>query len=128
MIMSSRFLVRTRKAPPCTKTGSRASFRQPCLFGPRSSIICFSTSSRWKVDTHSDASYSKPAGDLNQDVTKEEISHFDKRVAEDTSKQIRTPWMREGSDRPPVATRRSASAMTKGLDIAHPNINHMHAN
>jgi hypothetical protein len=52
---------------------------------------------------------------LHQDVTKEEMSHFDKKVAEDTSKQIRTPWMREGSDRPPVATNRSAGAMTKGI-------------
>src|ERR1700712_3789020 len=98
MTMSSHFLVGTRITCRTARTGPRISFRQPCLFAPQSRIRCFSASSRWKVDTHSDASYSKPAGDLNQDVTKEEISHFDKKVAEDTSKQIRTPWMREGSD------------------------------
>jgi hypothetical protein len=77
----------------------------------------FSLSAVSHVDVHSDASYSKPAGDLHQGVTKEELSHYDKRVAEDTSKQIRTPWMREGSDRPPVATNRSAGAMTKGVPL-----------
>jgi hypothetical protein len=108
MTMSYRFLPRKRITLQCTRT------RQPYILTPRSDFKCFSAPSRRQIDTHSDASYSKPASKLNQDITKEEISHFDKKVAEDTSKQIRTPWMREGSDRPPVVTRRSAGAMTKG--------------
>lgn len=63
----------------------------------------------------SDASYAQPAEDLHQGVTKEERSHFDKAVAEDKGKQIRTPWHREGSDKPPVSRPRSAGAMTKGI-------------
>jgi hypothetical protein len=73
-----------------------------------------------KVDVKSDATYSQPAEDLHQDVTKEEMSHYDKMVAEDKGKQIRTPWHREGSDTPPVARQRSAGAMTKGRSNVRP--------
>lgn len=52
--------------------------------------------------------------DLDQNVTKEEQEHYDEQIAADKKKQIRTPWHREGSDRAPVATNRSAGAMTKG--------------
>jgi hypothetical protein len=68
-----------------------------------------------KVDVKSEATYGQPAEDLHQKVTKEEISHYDKVVAEDKGKQIRTPWHREGSDTPPVSRQRSAGAMTKGV-------------
>jgi hypothetical protein len=42
-------------------------------------------------------------------------------VAEDKGKQIRTPWMREGADEPPVARQRSAGAMTKGKLLTTPS-------
>lgn len=54
------------------------------------------------------------AAKKDQDAAQEEVAQYDKAVAEDKEKQVRTPWMREGSDRPPVGTGRSASAMTKG--------------
>lgn len=112
--MASSLLIGMRIAPRATRAGPRALFRHASLYPRHPSLRYFSASQRWKSDTTSDATQSKPAGDLHQVVTEEEKSHYDKRVAEDTSKQIRTPWMREGSDRPPVATQRSAGAMTKG--------------
>ena len=46
-------------------------------------------------------------------------SELDQKLAEDKEKQIRTPWHRDGSDKPPVARQFSAGAMTKGIeDIA----------
>ena len=60
------------------------------------------------------SSYSQPASELNHDVGKEEIEHYDRVVAESKDKQIRTPWHRDGSDEPPVQRQRSAGAMTKG--------------
>ncbi|KAE9976237.1 hypothetical protein EG328_002716 [Venturia inaequalis] len=120
--MSSRLLIRSRiAATRATRTGTRVSLIQSRLFAPQSSTRLFGVTPRRKIDTTSDATYSKPAGDLHQDISKEEISHYDKRVAEDTSKQIRTPWMREGSDRPPVTTQRSAGAMTKGKLLTTPS-------
>lgn len=38
----------------------------------------------------------------------------DEAVEQEKEKQIRTPWHREGSNKPPVSRPRSASAMTKG--------------
>ncbi|KAL9061281.1 MAG: hypothetical protein Q9162_000155 [Coniocarpon cinnabarinum] len=57
---------------------------------------------------------------LDQNITKEEASHYDKVVAEDKLKQIRTPWQREGADQPPVSRPRSAGAMTKGKLLTTP--------
>lgn len=41
-------------------------------------------------------------------------SQIDDKVGQAEEKQLRTPWHREGSDKPPVRRFRSASAMTKG--------------
>ncbi|KAF2493282.1 hypothetical protein BU16DRAFT_551205 [Lophium mytilinum] len=68
-----------------------------------------------------DSSNSTPAEQLNNKVTGEEQLDYDKRVAADKGKQIRTPWMREGSDQPPVARQRSAGAMTKGKLLTTPS-------
>ncbi len=66
-------------------------------------------------ERHAEKSYTRPARDLDNTISKEEMSHFDREVAEDTkAKQIRTPWHREGADTPPVSQARSAGAMTKG--------------
>lgn len=34
---------------------------------------------------------------LDENITKEEEEHYDRAVAHDKEKQIRTPWQREGS-------------------------------
>ena len=57
----------------------------------------------------------------DNDVTDEELSHFDKVLARDKEKQIRTPWHREGSEKPPVSRPRSAGAMTKGKLLTTPS-------
>lgn len=59
-----------------------------------------------------------PAVELNNNITREEEEDYERKVAEDKSKQIRTPWHREGSAEPPVARQRSAGAMTKGIPSA----------
>lgn len=41
-------------------------------------------------------------------------SQIDDNVEQLKENQVRTPWHREGSDKPPVRRLRSASAMTKG--------------
>jgi hypothetical protein len=42
-------------------------------------------------------------------------NQIDNAIGEAKELQARTPWHREGSDKPPVRRRRSAGAMTKGL-------------
>ena len=44
---------------------------------------------------------------------------IDHAVDEAKELQARTPWHREGSDKPPVKQLRSAGAMTKGLSWEH---------
>ena len=66
-------------------------------------------------------SYSQPAQDLSQDVYQVEKNHFDRIEEESKDKQMRSPWMREGSDKPPVARLRSAGAMTKGKLLTTPS-------
>lgn len=61
------------------------------------------------------------AAKKDSQATQEELSHYDRQVAADKEKQIRTPWMRDGSDKPPVATQRSAGAMTKGKLLTTPS-------
>lgn len=76
------------------------------------------TRQRWIGTGPKDDSYdnpnARPAIDLSQKITKEEEEDFQRRLAEDKGKQIRTPWHREGSEEPPVARQRQATAMTKG--------------
>ncbi|KAF2264702.1 DUF607-domain-containing protein [Lojkania enalia] len=63
----------------------------------------------------------RPAVELNHNVTREELSDYEKKLQEERGKPIRTPWHREGSDVPPVARRRSAGAMTKGKLLTTPS-------
>jgi hypothetical protein len=44
-------------------------------------------------------------------------SQIDNAVGEAKELQTRTPWHREGTDKPPVKRQRSAGAMTKGLSL-----------
>ncbi|KAH7135963.1 hypothetical protein B0J11DRAFT_519616 [Dendryphion nanum] len=66
-------------------------------------------------------SNARPAVELDHNITQEEKEDYEKRLAEDKGKQIRTPWHREGSDVPPVARQRSAGAMTKGKLLTTPS-------
>ncbi|KAF2400699.1 hypothetical protein EJ06DRAFT_581781 [Trichodelitschia bisporula] len=88
---------------------------------PTRAFRAFTKLANHDEDAKLSSSYSQPAENLNHDVSKEEISHFEKAVAEDKEKQIRTPWHREGSDKPPVARQRSAGAMTKGKLLTTPS-------
>ena len=62
----------------------------------------------------------KSSRDIDQNITPEEASHYDSVIAQDKQKQIRTPWQREGADKPPVSRPRSAGAMTKGKLLTTP--------
>ncbi|KAJ4309642.1 hypothetical protein N0V94_008833 [Neodidymelliopsis sp. IMI 364377] len=66
-------------------------------------------------------SNARPASDLNNNISQEEKDDFARKLQEDKGKQIRTPWHREGSDKPPVARQRSAGAMTKGKLLTTPS-------
>lgn len=57
---------------------------------------------------------SLPATELSHNVSQEETDEFERVLAEDKGAQTRAPWMRDGSDMPPVSRPRSAGAMTKG--------------
>lgn len=67
-------------------------------------------------------SQGQPAANLSQEVTEEEKKHYadhhDRVVEHSKKSQVRSPWMHEGSDKPPVATLRSAGAMVKGVFLA----------
>lgn len=83
------------------------------------------TRHRWISTGPKDDSYdnsnARPAIDLSQKITKEEEEDFQRRLAEDRDKQIRTPWHHEGSEEPPVARQRQATAMTKGKLLTTPS-------
>ena len=74
---------------------------------------------RSSTSTHN--SYTQPAQDVSQDVSKAERNHFDRIEEESKEKQMRSPWMREGSEKPPVARLRQAGAMTKGKLLTTPS-------
>jgi calcium uniporter protein, mitochondrial len=69
-----------------------------------------------KYNTYENSN-ARPAEELDHNITQEEKDDFERKIAQDRSKQIRTPWQREGSDIPPVARQRSAGAMTKGTTL-----------
>jgi hypothetical protein len=63
--------------------------------------------------------FANQAKELNQKgLDKQEDgfnSQIDNAIGDAKELQARTPWHREGSDKPPVKRMRSASAMTKGM-------------
>jgi hypothetical protein len=84
----------------------------------------FSQSTRCKlreqskgVTAENSTSQGQPAANLSQNVGKEEKDHYEKVVEHSKQSQMRAPWMREGSDKPPVARMRSAGAMVKSMMI-----------
>ncbi|KAK4958986.1 hypothetical protein LTR10_003785 [Elasticomyces elasticus] len=74
-----------------------------------------------KTSNIEDNYYNQSAANLSQDVGQAEKDHFQRVEAESKDKQIRSPWMREGSDVPPVSRNRSAGAMTKGKLLTTPS-------
>ncbi|EMC98303.1 hypothetical protein BAUCODRAFT_32321, partial [Baudoinia panamericana UAMH 10762] len=68
-----------------------------------------------------DSSHSQSAANLSHDVTQAEKDHFRRIEKESKDKQTRSPWMREGSNVPPVARQRSAGAMVKGKLLTTPS-------
>ncbi|KAF2276668.1 uncharacterized protein EI97DRAFT_450000 [Westerdykella ornata] len=69
-----------------------------------------------------DNSNARPAVDLNHNITQEEKDHYARKLHEDKGKQIRTPWHREGSEKPPVSKLESDSGtMTKGKLLTTPS-------
>lgn len=68
-----------------------------------------------------DSSYSRPATEVSQQVSREEKDHFSRVEDESKKMQTRSPWMHEGSDVPPVLQHRSAGAMTKGKLLTTPS-------
>lgn len=67
------------------------------------------------------SAHAQPAAAVSQNVGSEEKNHFDRIEAESKDKQMRSPWMRNGSDRAPVHRNRSAGAMTKGKLLTTPS-------
>ncbi|KAK0261105.1 hypothetical protein LTS09_004368 [Friedmanniomyces endolithicus] len=76
-----------------------------------------------KTQNLHDNSYNQPATNLSHNVSEAETDHFRRVEAASKSKQRRAPWMREGSDAPPVSSHkvRSAGAMTKGKLLTTPS-------
>ncbi|KAE8441645.1 hypothetical protein EG329_004612 [Mollisiaceae sp. DMI_Dod_QoI] len=70
-------------------------------------------------------SYASQAKALNQKGLNEQEDGFNKQIdnaiGEAKELQARTPWHREGSDKPPVKRMRSAGAMTKGKLLTTPS-------
>ena len=59
------------------------------------------------------------AKELGQDEQENGFDNqIDNAIGEQRELQARTPWHREGSDRPPFKRDRSAGAMTKGLLVS----------
>jgi calcium uniporter protein, mitochondrial len=73
----------------------------------------FSTTRIWRKDEYTDQ-----AKALNQKGQDKHEAGFDNQIdgaiGQAKELQTRTPWHREGSDKPPVKRMRSAGAMTKG--------------
>lgn len=64
---------------------------------------------------------SQAAVNLSQNVLQEEKDHFHRIEEHSKERQRQSPWMREGSDMPPVTRNRSAGAMTKGKLLTTPS-------
>jgi len=58
------------------------------------------------------AKQSKELGNKELDEYNDQLDHA---IGEAKELQARTPWHREGTDKPPVKRQRSAGAMTKGI-------------
>ena len=98
----------------------------PARYGPRSFATTAPSRVQEQKDPHTatslhDSADSQPAGNVSQNISQAEKEHFSRVEEQSKERQMRAPWMREGSDKPPVATNRSAGAMTKGKLLTTPS-------
>ncbi|KAL8729819.1 MAG: hypothetical protein Q9181_004865 [Wetmoreana brouardii] len=80
-------------------------------------VAVFSHSSRVEVEGR----YTGPAKELHQKSNDAQEYDLNEAIAQEKEKQTKAPWHREGSNIPPVARQRSASAMTKGKLLTTPS-------
>ncbi|KAJ4371190.1 hypothetical protein N0V83_004406 [Neocucurbitaria cava] len=118
--------LRTAPASQLLGTYSRIAYpTRPAAAARPLQLRCFTITSHPRSESFRSNGYNnsnaRPTLELNENVTQEEKDHFAKKLDEDKGKQIRTPWHREGSDKPPVARQRSAGAMTKGKLLTTPS-------
>lgn len=60
-----------------------------------------------------ESSYARPMHELSQTVTEEEKEHYSQSVEESKKAQMRSPWVREGSDTPPAEAMEKADKEEK---------------
>ncbi|KAH8600909.1 hypothetical protein B0O99DRAFT_589784 [Bisporella sp. PMI_857] len=113
MLCTPRLFVRSPfHSPPVKPSSPKLFLRHPSAK--------FSTSSQIRKDNHA-----AKARELNQKGLEEQEGSFNKQidnaVGQAQELQVRTPWHREGSDKPPVKRLRRASAMTKGKLLTTPS-------
>lgn len=70
-------------------------------------------------ETEDSTTQRKAESELDHNISDEERIAFQHQVEKDTTRQIRTPWMREGSDKPPVAE--DGEPMTQGKLLTTPS-------
>jgi len=70
---------------------------------------------RSSLHRYRDEGHTTVAKTLNQKGLENQESDLEESISQQKDKQTRAPWHREGSDLPPVARRRSAGAMIKGM-------------
>lgn len=124
------FKAATRFAPQAPRSTAHVRCRVTARTPPSiNQTRCFTPSARSHIREKPDTSTvskrtdsdSVPAAELSQDVTAAERNHFDRIEEQSKEKQMRSPWMRAGSEKPPVARPRSAGAMTKGKLLTTPS-------
>jgi hypothetical protein len=92
---------------------------RPYINQPLLSVRPFSSSRAWSNE-NSTAKAKAPNG-RDQETHEQQAfnTQIDNAVGEAKELQTRTPWHREGTDKPPVKRQRSAGAMTKGLSLPY---------
>ena len=97
-------------ARPYTTTTYRIRLQLACSFN-----ISQSRTFRLSIHKYKDEGPSPVAETPIQTGSEDQVSNLEASIAQEREKRTRAPWHREGSDLPPVARRRSAGAMTKGM-------------
>lgn len=120
----SRSLLRfTSSSASCRSLAPQPWICRSCRVRPftNSTTLRIQEKKPFETLTATDNSYSQPASEVSQNEAPEERSHFERIERESRDKQKRSPWMRQGSDTPPVQKKRSAGAMTKGKLLTTPS-------
>jgi hypothetical protein len=110
-----KILTTFRSRPPPISSFSPSSFTSPL----RSLNRAFSSTSLQRKKDYADQA--KELHQKSADKHEDEFnSQIDDAIGQAKELQTRTPWHREGSDKPPVKRMRSAGAMTKGPSSSSP--------